>query len=91
MVACGSRVGLRRYCTLLGEAGVTLTEDDPWQQYWSFEVYSWVTVPSTAACLRPDCPPAGRGLSHPVRYKLNPRGALTFWCTGPWRSCTGRR
>jgi|HubBroStandDraft_3_1064219.scaffolds.fasta_scaffold01092_2 hypothetical protein len=28
MVACGSRVGLRRYCTLLGEAGVTLTEDD---------------------------------------------------------------
>ena len=24
MVACASRVGLRRYCTLLGEAGVTL-------------------------------------------------------------------
>lgn len=59
MVAYGSRVGLRRYCTLLGEAGVTLTEDDPWQQYWSFAVYSWVTVTSTAACLRRDCPPAG--------------------------------
>ena len=32
MLACGSRVGLRRYCTLLGEAGVTLTEDDAWQR-----------------------------------------------------------
>ena len=28
MVACGSRVGLRRYCPLLGEAGMTLTEDE---------------------------------------------------------------
>jgi hypothetical protein len=44
MVACGSRVGLPRYCTLLGEAGVTLTEDDAWQQYWLFAVYSWVAV-----------------------------------------------
>jgi len=48
MVACGSRIGLRRYCTLLGEAGVTLTEDDAWQQYWLFAVYSWVAVTSTA-------------------------------------------
>ena len=48
MVACASRVGLRRYCTLLGEAGVTLTEDDAWQQYWLFAVYSWVAVTSTA-------------------------------------------
>jgi hypothetical protein len=48
MVACGSRVGLPRYCTLLGEAGVTLTDDDAWQQYWLFAVYSWVAVTSTA-------------------------------------------
>jgi hypothetical protein len=34
MVASGSRVGLARYCTLLGGAGVTLTEDDAWQQHW---------------------------------------------------------
>ena len=40
MVACGSRVGLRRYCPLLGEAGMTLTEDDAWQQYWLFAAYS---------------------------------------------------
>jgi len=39
---------LRRYCTLLGEAGVALTEDDAWQQYWLFAVYSWVAVTSTA-------------------------------------------
>ncbi|MDT5233175.1 MAG: hypothetical protein QOE94_3658 [Mycobacterium sp.] len=48
MVACGSRVGLRRYCPLLAEAGMTLTEDDAWQQYWLFAVYSWVAVTSTA-------------------------------------------
>lgn len=37
-----------RYCTLLGEAGVTLTEDDAWQQYCLFAVYSGVAVTSTA-------------------------------------------
>jgi hypothetical protein len=33
---------------LLGEAGVTLTEEDACQQYWLFAVYSWVAVTSTA-------------------------------------------
>lgn len=48
MVACGSGFGLPRYCPLLDEAGITLTEDDAWQQYWLFAVYSWVAVTSTA-------------------------------------------
>jgi hypothetical protein len=42
------REWLRRYCVLLGEAGVTLTEDDAWQQYRLFAVYSWVAATSTA-------------------------------------------
>ncbi|MCV7151053.1 hypothetical protein [Mycolicibacterium pyrenivorans] len=42
------REWLRRYCRLLCEAGVTLTEDDAWQQYRLFAVYSWAAATSTA-------------------------------------------
>jgi hypothetical protein len=46
--AAKEREWLRRYCALLGEAGVTLTEDQAWQQYRLFAVYSWVAATSTA-------------------------------------------
>jgi hypothetical protein len=46
--ASKERDWLRRYCTLLGEAGITLTEDDAWLQYRLFAVYSWVAAASTA-------------------------------------------
>lgn len=46
--AAKEREWLRRYCTVLGEADITLTEDDAWQQYRLFAVYSWVAATSTA-------------------------------------------
>jgi hypothetical protein len=46
--AAKEREWLRRYCALLGEAGVTLTEDQAWQQYRLFAVYSWVAATSSA-------------------------------------------
>src|ERR1700730_13861370 len=84
MVACGSRVGLRRYCP-------------PARRGWR-DAHRRGRVPAILVVrglllgggnvdggqgLRRDCPPAWRGLSHPVRYKLNPPDALTFWCIGP--------
>lgn len=42
------REWLQRYREILGAAEVTLTEDDAWQQYRLFAVYSWVAATSTA-------------------------------------------
>jgi hypothetical protein len=87
MVACGSRVGLRRYCPLLGEAGMTLTEDDAWQQYWLFAVYSWVAVTSTAGM-------ASRwqslhiGLLAPTG---RPKRAKSSTVSNSWRNCSPKR
>jgi hypothetical protein len=39
---------LQLYCVKLGEAGVTLSEDDAWRQYRLFAVYSWMAATSTA-------------------------------------------
>jgi hypothetical protein len=46
--AAREREWLRRYCALLDENGVMLGEDDAWQQYRLFAVYSWVSATSTA-------------------------------------------
>jgi len=42
------RAWIERYCTRLGESGITLSIDDAWQQYRLFAVYSWVSATSTA-------------------------------------------
>jgi hypothetical protein len=87
MVACGSRVGLRRYCPLLAEAGMTLTEDDAWQQYWLFAVYSWVAVTRRRAwpqggsrCTSAWLAPTGR-----------PKRAKSSTVSNSWRNCSPKR
>jgi hypothetical protein len=87
MVACRSRVGLRRYCTLLGKAGVTLTEDDAWQQYWLFAVYSWVAVTSTAG-MASRCQPLHIGLAGtPVATEACENSTVS----NSWRNCSPKR
>jgi aminoglycoside phosphotransferase (APT) family kinase protein len=46
--ASGERAWLARYCEVLGEAGISLSFDDAWQQYRLFAIYSWVAATSTA-------------------------------------------
>jgi aminoglycoside phosphotransferase (APT) family kinase protein len=46
--AANEEAWLKRYCTLLDEAGITLPVEDAWRQYRLFALYSWVAAASTA-------------------------------------------
>lgn len=45
----GEREWLRSYVTALRAAGVTITEDDAWEQYRVLVVYAWASATATAA------------------------------------------
>lgn len=49
--AAKERDWLRHYCAKLGEAGVSLAEDEALRQYRLFAMYAWVAAASTAGML----------------------------------------
>jgi len=52
---------------------------------------AWREIRTLSTTHRPTAgllPGTGRGIA--AAGTLSPLAPLTFWCIGPWRSCTGR-